>query len=107
MADNNNSPLPKPPLEKKPKVDLGLGKVFYDLRATGTCVDVYFSVPSSSEGGDGDPVKVPAHKIVLMATSSIFSTMMKQRWNPGDVITVPEKISVAAVEQLVFVSGFL
>jgi hypothetical protein len=103
MADSkNNSPLPKPPLEKKPKVDLGLGKAFYDLRATGTCVDVYFSVPS-----DSDPVKVPAHRIVLMATSSIFSTMMKERWNPGDVITVPEKISVAAVEQLVFVSGFL
>jgi hypothetical protein len=92
------------PPSKKIKVDLGLGGELYELRKSGRLVDVYFSVPPSSLGEE--PIKVPAHKIILIATSSIFDTMMTQRWIPGDVVNVPEKISVKAVELFVKVSGF-
>jgi hypothetical protein len=94
------------PVNKKTKIDLGLGGELYEQRKTGRYIDVYFSIP----GGDNDQDKVPAHKCVLITTSSIFETMMTQRWSPGDVhnnvINVPEKISVDAVELFVKVGGF-
>jgi hypothetical protein len=74
----------------------------YNLRQNGTCVDLVFSVSC----GGGDPVKVPVHKNVLIASSSIFASMMNERWSPGDEINIPEKISVDAVELFVKVGGF-
>ncbi len=66
------------------------------------CVDLVFSVSC----GGGDPVKVPVHKNVLIVSSSIFASMMNERWSPGDEINIPEKISVDAVELFVKVVDF-
>jgi hypothetical protein len=86
-------------------MDTNFGEELYNLLQTGNCVDVNFSVNSNT---DDPPVKIPAHKIILMTSSSIFATMMTtQESTPGDVIIVPEKFSVDAVELFVKVGSIL
>ncbi len=101
MSINSNSSPPN----KKLKMDTNFGEELYNLLQTGNCVDVNFSVNSNT---DDPPVKIPAHKIILMTSSSIFATMMTtQESTPGDVIIVPEKFSVDAVELFVKVGSIL
>ncbi len=75
-------------------MDFNIEKKLYALQQTGRFVDVAFVIPL-----EGEQIKVVAHKCVM-------STMMKERWNLEDLITVPEKISLVAVVLFVKVSGF-